>query len=446
MPFFKRSYLIENIKKGRHEYDRQFNALLHSICAYTLFQAIHAQDKPLLPDRLQLAESVLSYVAELHSGPDFGQDPSVEDVMTSFFLFGCQFCRNNHKAAQFRFREAMSLAEILGLHDPASYGNISPDEADRRVRTVTAMAFVERIYALQHGSTLQMPRLMGLDMMPFHKLIKRVSSTEESIEDAAVDGLGRMIDQVDFVDETVVRCWKSNCSLQPQPSEHPHVSSDKLVSLLRRYKRPLDSGPMMKEGSAQHADILLTRHWVRSMLWNLALRHGFINPYASEVELRPEYAVEIAAETIEACATFDIRCLETHGVGLAEKLFNVASNCARVARAFPARTGGVVFEMPIPGLESGSAAGCGPLDSTDFNFDSSWASQVPIFDADWSAPQGTQVPEILNRFLALFALFRKGNHPFLKPFMQLMASLDFTSDSDSTLWSQEDNLHVPLVM
>lgn len=144
MPFFRRSFLLVNLRSRRHEYDRQFNALVHSICAYTLFQAIHAQDKPLLPDRLRLAESVLSYVAEQHGGADFGQVPSVEGVMTSFFLFGCQFCRGNHNAATVRFREAVTLAEIMRLHDPSSYGNISPDEMDRRVRTVTALAFVER--------------------------------------------------------------------------------------------------------------------------------------------------------------------------------------------------------------------------------------------------------------------------------------------------------------
>jgi hypothetical protein len=40
--------------------------------------------------------------------------------------------------------EALTLAEILNLHDLSSYGNVSQDEADRRLRTLTALAIVER--------------------------------------------------------------------------------------------------------------------------------------------------------------------------------------------------------------------------------------------------------------------------------------------------------------
>lgn len=445
MPFFRRSFLLVNLRSRRHEYDRQFNALVHSICAYTLFQAIHAQDKPLLPDRLKLAESVLSYVAEQHGGADFGQDPSVEAVMTSFFLFGCQFCRGNHNAATVRFREALTLAEIMRLHDPSSYGNISPDEMDRRVRTVTALAFVERIYALQHGSTLQMPRLMGLDIMAFHGLIKRVSSAEEAVEYLAVEGLGRMIDQIDFVDETVVRCWKSDCNLDPNTN---HISAEKLVQLLRRYSKPLEASPSMEKGGAQHADILLTRHWIRNMLWNLAFRHGFTSLADPNVELRPGYAIDIAAETIDACDFFDIRCLETHGVGLAEKLYDIASNCVRIAQTFPANGGAFAGDFGIPTSDHDSCATSisGTLDSSSSASDpSGWVTQMPTIEMDWAASRTAQVMEILNRFLALFALFRKGKHPFLKPFVQLMAGLEFPQmATGDPPW--DDGVHMPLVM
>ncbi|KAL0931320.1 C6 transcription factor [Colletotrichum truncatum] len=426
MPFFKRSFILDNIKRNRHENDRQFKALVHSICAYTLFQAIHSQDRPLLPDRLRLAESVLSFVADLHGGADFGQDPTVETVITSFFLFGCQFCRGNHNAAQLRFREAMSLAEILRMHDPSSYEGLSPDEKDRRVRTVTALALVERIYTIQHGSTLLMPRLMGLDIMAFSKLIERASSISEATEDKAVDGLQRMIDQVGFVDETVVRCWKGLCRSDRNAR---HITAEEVVSLLIRYKKPPNLSSGTSQGAAQHADILLTRHWVRNLLWGLASRHGFISPSASTSELRPEYAVEIAADTIKACAKFDIRSLETHGVGLVEKLYDIASNCVQVAQSFPLREeefkdSGRFFDVHDLESESNVASTNGTVCPVSLVGGSNWTNQLNGAELDWTATKPTQVEEVLNRFLALFSLFRKGKHPFLKPFMGLMANLD----------------------
>ena len=51
-------------------------------------------------------------------------------------------------------------------------------------------------------------------------------------------------------------------------------------------------------------------------------------------------------------------------------------------------------------------------------------------EAGGDAAQDTQTlldgaEETLNEFLALFARFRSGKHPFLEPYMRLLSEVDF---------------------
>ncbi|EXK24403.1 hypothetical protein FOMG_18865 [Fusarium oxysporum f. sp. melonis 26406] len=423
MPFFKRSYLSDNVRHGQHERDRQFNALLHSICAYTLFQPIVSEDRHLFSGRLKLAESVLSCSIALHGCRDFGQEPTIDTVITSFFLFGCQFCRGNHNAALVRLREAQVLAELLHLNDPSGYGNIMPGEFDRRVRTVTALIIIDRIYALQRATKLQMPRLMASEVMDLHSLINGASSPEEAPEDLAIEGIRQMIDSTDFVDDTVVRCWKNSCQMDP---EEQHVTPERVTYLLARYMRPLR--PTSATGTeAQHADILITRHWICSMLWTLSFHHGYTSFSASSKELQPSYAVHIAAETVEACSKFALSSLETHGVGLVEKLFEIAVNLTQVARAFELNMERTDGGNAISGSRSSAVLETESLDPTYVappSEELDWTAQLPNNFIDSRETQISHVMAILNRFLALLALFRGGNHPFLKPFVDIIATMN----------------------
>jgi hypothetical protein len=150
MPFFKPSYLLNNLKE-RQIHDRAFNALLHAIGALTLFQPMQSPDKDFLPDRTRRGKALLEEAVQLHSRPDLGESPVIEDVLTSVFLFACQFCLGNHNAARFRLQEAMRLGETMHLHSPMEHGNVSVDEQDRRLRTLLCLTVIEKYVCRNNG-------------------------------------------------------------------------------------------------------------------------------------------------------------------------------------------------------------------------------------------------------------------------------------------------------
>lgn len=81
---------------------------------------------------------------KMRSCSDFGENPTIEAVLTSFFLFGCLFGSNQHNAAWLRLREALDLAATLGLNDPNSYLDLSSEEKGQRLRTYLVLSITER--------------------------------------------------------------------------------------------------------------------------------------------------------------------------------------------------------------------------------------------------------------------------------------------------------------
>jgi hypothetical protein len=145
MPVFKRSYLLDNLRSRRNLHDRPFNALVHAISALVIFQILQNSSGRLhTAFRVEQAEELLAEAVRLHSHIDFGEAPVLENILTSIFLFGCQFCRGNHNAARFRLHEAVTLAETMRLDDPQRYLDIDGDQRERRLRTYLCLTVIHR--------------------------------------------------------------------------------------------------------------------------------------------------------------------------------------------------------------------------------------------------------------------------------------------------------------
>jgi len=80
----------------------------------------------------------------MRNDPDFGDDPSLELTLASFFLFACLYGTQKNNAAWFRLQEAVTLGTMLGLGDPSSYTNLKQEEVERRLRTFWVLSVTER--------------------------------------------------------------------------------------------------------------------------------------------------------------------------------------------------------------------------------------------------------------------------------------------------------------
>lgn len=172
------------------------------------------------------------------------------------------------------------------------------------------------MYAIQRDYTLTGHYLTARRISRVQNMIWQCYIDCDQRELEGITGLGYMLELIDFIDDRVLRCWRQECwSADGEDYQHQHVPAATVCSLLRRYSLPAALLGELR-GDAQHADILITRHWIRHIIWNIGFQHGFMDEANPDVEMRPSYAIRIAQDTIDTCDAFSMGCLEVHGVGL----------------------------------------------------------------------------------------------------------------------------------
>lgn len=144
IPVLNRSSLYTSMITQEHRKNSQFGAMLLSLCAFSLTQPIEINERPTSSSRALQARAMMNAATKMRSCSDFGENPTIEAVLTSFFLFGCLFGSNQHNAAWLRIREALDLAATLGLNDPESYQDLSGEEKGQRLRTYLVLSITER--------------------------------------------------------------------------------------------------------------------------------------------------------------------------------------------------------------------------------------------------------------------------------------------------------------
>ncbi|KAL8776225.1 MAG: hypothetical protein Q9213_008345 [Squamulea squamosa] len=104
--------------------------LLCSFCAFMLIQSgIEEKAGQSMKQffgscsSISLGKALLEEGLRCRKRYDYIESPSVNAVITSFFLFSCFFGMDKHNTAWFHLREATTLAQIIGMQDERTYAN-----------------------------------------------------------------------------------------------------------------------------------------------------------------------------------------------------------------------------------------------------------------------------------------------------------------------------------
>lgn len=165
----------------------------------------------------------------------------------------------------------------------------------------------------------------------------------------------------DIVDEDFVDCWNGRCA----GTKCRNRDVNKAIALYNAFTNDNVSGPLetkvlasknpsstnteqksdhdVRHRSASHrqpleiqmTDVLVTRQWLLNRLWYICLSHGLIDPKAEHIALRPDFPIHIARDTLTICSKLSICSMEAHGLGLCEKLYDIARTLITVFHLFP---------------------------------------------------------------------------------------------------------------
>ncbi|KAM0473917.1 hypothetical protein ACHAPX_007965 [Trichoderma viride] len=426
MPVFNRSTLFTKVYLQEHRHNPLFGSMILALCAFAITQPIFISERPTSSSRERQAKLLMNEAMKMRSSFDFGERPTLEAVMTSFFLFGSLFGTNQHNAAWLRLREAIDLAQTMGLDDSNAYQGALGEETGQNLRAYMVLFITERAYSIQrrHPITLKQMR----DSVPCnsddllssssHGLLSGMIVFNEK-DAAALMGLSALMQLFNAIQDEFIDCWNATCAatrggcsksneetvllvfekLERAQGRHLYSHYDRLVL----DDQPLDdmAGDVLNGQTivTQHADILVTQKWLQNRLWYLCLAHNLLKLQSPHPELQFDYAIHLAESTLALCQKLPLSFMEAHGVGLIEKLYDISATAITVLGnpAFPMErlSPNATLLQPSISLHHGK--------------------------------QGVETAhnKLIHQYFKVFSILRGGNHPYLAKYVAHLHSLGF---------------------
>ncbi|ERF68543.1 hypothetical protein EPUS_04641 [Endocarpon pusillum Z07020] len=322
MPILHKGRLQEKVAR---EIDQSIEAycLITSICAFMMIQprmslpgrpvGVRTNSDDLVSGKFTTASSLLEEVLRLRKAIDYIENPTLESVQTSLFLFACYFGLDKHNKAWYHLREATTLAQIVGMQDEPSYLSTDPVESIMKRRLYWLLFITERAYALQRHHPLTL-----------HATIELPNPDEVPGDRQIINGFLHMINLFRPFDDTFIGLWNK-------------ARNDCSTAWLAQLQQQLSDAlpPKLNSTETQAADIVTSQQWLRTMVWQLSITNGYLSSTSADSSMTFKYPIEIAKHLMADVRGLPQQALEVHGIGLIEKLFDVACTVTDVIACVP---------------------------------------------------------------------------------------------------------------
>lgn len=263
-------------------------------------------------------------------GVSFGQAPTLETVLTSFFLSLAMYNLDDaaHEggmpsftewkdASFFRFCEAITLAKILGLDRVAGAAGMSGAVGEEAM-VWCLLVRAERWWAGQKpGYVCQMDSAKAV-MAGEGSSRKRVKEDEEVMPSKRARGMqpmeflvslgfGSVRDHLLYRFRELIECWTHTCPLSCQRLSadaavraHDSLASLDLSSTTQHATTTTTAEPLLLD---------LARQALRAKLWFACLNHNLVSVHAPGAPLRPDQPLHIALDTLDLLEDLDVLVL-----------------------------------------------------------------------------------------------------------------------------------------
>ncbi|KAI1003337.1 hypothetical protein K3495_g4870 [Podosphaera aphanis] len=319
LPILHRGRLEQQILYADQNIDTY--CLLTSLCAFMMIQpGMGIPGDPLRLDSLPGANIVsgnllMQETLRVRKNYDYLEAPTLNSLATSFFLFGCYFGLDLHNKAWFHLREATTLAHVNGLQREETYLQFDAIDASRRRSLYWLLFVTERAYALQRHRPLSL-----------QATINPPTQHNDPVDPQACK-LGGFIDLVNLFrpfDEAFVTLWNKTLT---------KCSPNYLASLQKDLTEALPS--YLNSSESQTADLRTSQQWLRTMVWQLSMQNGCLSSAHDDPSMTFQYPVDIARDLVSMTSHFSHHSMDIHGIGLIEKLFDIACSLTDVLSLLP---------------------------------------------------------------------------------------------------------------
>ncbi|CAI6080438.1 unnamed protein product [Clonostachys chloroleuca] len=267
----------------------------------SLFQQGVIPDKNLAFGRLLLEMLISTYQNMSRRSPI-----SLETCLVSFFLYACEAVLSHHGRS---FRYLRETTTLMILFRPEGTNDTSRLIMDR---LFWVLLVSERSHAIRYRR-------------PVTLQITKESPTLDS-SDPSLVGFWSLAALFRPIDTSFVALLnRETLMISPTPDSLNRVELE-VNSALR-----LD--PSLHD--TQKANLRVTQLWLRVIIWQLRLHLGYLVEESHQRSLTFRYPIDVARELVLSTRDLPTSSFSVHGMGMTEKLFDVASSLVDVLARIP---------------------------------------------------------------------------------------------------------------
>lgn len=242
---------------------------------------------------------------------DDGPDAGLSMVRIAFFqhIYHENQSPGGTKSLMF-LREAITMAQIMGLHRKASYALLAPEEQQMRRRILWLLFVTERGVAMLH----KLPIVLKWQAS-FPPLVDRINV--EVDEAHILPAFKKLVDLFWLFDQS------GAFDLLTQADDDTETNQESRLEYLQHRLQEISSDEY--EGNdVQRADICVTKCWMQAVVWRASLRRSKAAMF-SEREPHVSQPYRIVAEFLSHICHCSKTALEAHGPTIELKIFEIAS-------------------------------------------------------------------------------------------------------------------------
>lgn len=266
-----------------------------------LFHQGAIPEKNLAFGRLLLETAISAYQALPRRSP-----VSIDMCLFTFFLYACEAVLFHHSRA-FRFlRETTSLLILFRPEDT--------DDVTRLVanRLFWVLLISERSHAIRYRRPITL----------------QITDQTQSLgsDDPSLSGFWSLAGLFRPIDTSFIALLNhETLAISPTPESLNYVET-KVNSALSPGSELFDT---------QKANLRVTQLWLRVIIWQLRLHLGYLVEESYQHSLTYRYPIDVARDLMLSTRDLPASSFKVHGVGLTEKLFDIASSLVDVLARIP---------------------------------------------------------------------------------------------------------------
>lgn len=252
---------------------------------------------------------------------DYTANPSVITLLSSFFLYA-HYVNHKGKAQQaiVYLREAISICQILGFHEPTAYVDKSAAEIHRWKKIYYMLLVTERFMCFEDGMPVILETCIDFPLLENEEYPSLLAGFTELVKVFSVP-------DKNFFGEINQKSGHMKVDLFRDYLQSHGINEKRrwIQEVQNRLGRPLS--PMSKISDSQKLNIILSQSWIQAIAWHITSENGLLRDLDQTDDcFSVEFPLKIAHDFLAASKDLPLFAFESNGPGICVKLLEIANS------------------------------------------------------------------------------------------------------------------------